>query len=127
MTHARKSKMTFFRNTTHALRKLTRAFASALQALFSSEPAIPLNCWVIILADPDDGYWSPWSVRANSYNEAVRIAIDDWWEWVVGDEHINNITNCDCERCLTPNPYNIQPLKVYRGSWIGKRMDSNSC
>ena len=70
--------------------------------------------WVVILPDPSDGTWSPWNVVAPDEVRAVKQAQKDWLKW------------------LGMHPYRDRPeapdpLKIYRDSWIGERVDRNNC
>ena len=61
------------------------------------------NRWVVILGDPDDNDWSPWSVVANDVDAAVKVAIKDWRRW----------------SGLRDEP---EVVKVYASSWIDHRV-----
>ena len=37
-----------------------------------------IDCWVVILLDPDAGDWSPWSVIAKDKPRAIAQARRDW-------------------------------------------------
>lgn len=74
------------------------------------------NCWVVILMDPDDSGWSPWSVIASDEERAIDLARRDWREWLVEDEVGED--GEDCDRADEVDEPVV--LKVYRNSWIGE-------
>lgn len=74
------------------------------------------DCWVVILLDPDDSGWSPWSVIASDEEKAIDLARRDWREWFEEDE--DGEDGEDCDRADEVDEPEV--LKVYRNSWIGE-------
>lgn len=68
------------------------------------------ECWVVLLWDADGNDTSPWSVTAQSKDEAIRTAIADWHRSLL-EESADFIPH--------PDP---DVFKVYRNSWIGERV-----
>lgn len=62
------------------------------------------GCYVVLLLDPDECDFSPWSVRATSRSQAIRLAINLWHAWASepGEPRL-------------PDP---DVLRVYERSWI---------
>ena len=73
-------------------------------------PVPPDECWVILLWDPDGNDTSPWSVTAQSKDEAIRKAIADW-HWSLSEGSLE----------IQPHPA-PDVFKVYCNSWIGERV-----
>ncbi len=84
--------------------------------------------WVVIMLDPDDGDWSPWTVTAPDLDEAVAKAKNQWRKFCEGTPRLQ--AQWDNDNVLPPNPsvagqpddLDCMVLKVYRGSWIGDRV-----
>lgn len=57
--------------------------------------------WVVILMDPDDSDWSPWSVTASDKRQAILKAQAEWRRW----SRVHAAA---------------EVTKVYRNSWIGE-------
>jgi len=57
--------------------------------------------WVVILMDPDDCDWSPWSVTASDQRQAILKAQSAWRRW----SRVHAAADV---------------VKVYRDSWIGE-------
>ncbi|MGA0545918.1 hypothetical protein ACO2Q1_11645 [Brevundimonas sp. VNH65] len=68
------------------------------------------QCWVILLWDPDGNDTSPWSVKAETKDEAIQKAVADWHRWLVEENAV-----------FMPHPP-PDVFKVYRNSWIGERV-----
>jgi hypothetical protein len=70
------------------------------------------DCWVVILVDPDDSGWSPWSIIASDEETAITLAQRAWRKWLEeeGDEREDQDQEAD----------EAEVVKVYRNSWIGE-------
>lgn len=76
--------------------------------------------WVVVLWDQDGAETSPWNVQADDLVGAIDKARSQWWRWLDGDEtwdRDDGTLASELSRADQPDVH-----KVYRGSWIGDRV-----